>query len=460
MGGKSLSSWKWWIGGAGLVLVVLLVGAWYFIVRPTSAMARSESEKGNGPTKITVETARPQKGGMQRTTTQPGSVQSFESAELYAGVSGYLKSQSVDIGDRVQRGQVLAVVDVPDLEKQVQQHEAKVEEAKARVEQMDARVASSKADVEAAKAMVNQAESTIVSAKANLRFREYQFTRMQQLLDDKSIDARLVDEKQEQRDAALAAKQAADAAVVTAKAQVTAAEAKVRQAEADVTDAKAQVKVAQAELEKAQVLVAYATIKSPYDGVITQRSFFPGDFVRSANEGVHAPLLKVERTDKMRVVVQVPDRDVPFCDCANPAEVELDALPGTKIQATVSRKANSEDPQTRLMRVEVDIPNPTGKIAQGMYGNVTIILDQGTDLLSVPSSCLVGQGENGKAELFVVRDGKARRISVSSGADNGLRVAILKGLKADDEVIVHPGSALTDGLPVNVAPPAPKAAAH
>src|SRR5581483_8233299 len=291
-------------------------------------------ESPSGPEKppaAHVEVVHPQKGALDRSTTQPGSVQAFESVRLFAGVSGYLKTLNVDIGDRVKRGQVLAVVDVPELDKQVQRHASAVEQARARVVQMKARVVSAKAEVEAARAAVPQAEATAKSKAAALRFREKQYKRIQDLYHSKSIDERLVDESMEQRDAALEAKVAAEEGVTSARERLNAAAARVQQAEADVDEAAAEVKVAQAELEKAQVLVHFATITAPFDGVITQRSLFPGDYVKAADEGeTHTPLLTVQRTDRMRVIVQIPDRDVPYCDPGDPAVVELDALPGQK----------------------------------------------------------------------------------------------------------------------------------
>src|SRR5262249_30321052 len=199
-------------------------------------------------------------------------------------------------------------------------------------------VDSAQADLLAAKAAVVQAEATAKSKAAERRFREQQLKRMQDLFALKSIDERLVDEKTEQRDAAREAEQAAKAAVETSRAQVAAADARIHQAEADVLEAQASVKVAEAELEKAQVLVRFGTIHAPFDGVVTQRSVFPGDFIRAASEGsLHLPLLTVQRTDRMRVIVQVPDRDVPYTDPGDPAVVEIDALPEKKFPAKVSR---------------------------------------------------------------------------------------------------------------------------
>ena len=136
------------------------------------------------------------------------------------------------------------------------------------------------------------------------------------------------------------------------------------------------VAVAQANLEKSEVRLAFATIRAPFDGVVTQRNFFPGDFIRSANQGGNEPLLTVQRVDKMRMIVAVPDRDVPFVDVGAAVEVEIDALPGKKWLAKVSRIAGFEDPRTRTMRVEIDLPNPTGQIRPGMNGKATIVLER------------------------------------------------------------------------------------
>jgi RND family efflux transporter MFP subunit len=422
----------------------------YLTVSRTGGAALADDEAPPAPDVPSVQVVLPRVGDMDRTTTQPGTVQACEFANLYAGVSGYLKTQTVDIGDRIERGQVLAKVDVPDLEKQVQKCNAALAQAQARVKQMQAHVTSAEADLKAAEAGVVLAEATQKSRVAELAFRQKQFDRMKQLFHERSIDERLVDEHQERRDAAKEAERAARAGIDNANAQVAAMQAKIEQAKADVLEAQAEVLVAQADLEKAQVMVQFATIVAPFKGVITHRSFFPGDYVRAATEGAsHLPLLTLERTDRMRVVVHVPDRDVPYTDPGDPAEVELDALPGEKFSGKVSRIASSEDPGTRLMHIEIDLPNPTGKICQGMYGRVKIIL-QKSDLLSVPSACLAGRADDGKATVFVVRDGHARRVQVRISEDNGVKVGIVSGLKAGDEVVNHPSADLLDNTPVAV----------
>jgi RND family efflux transporter MFP subunit len=455
---------RYWLLGAvcGLLAALLVGTGGYFLFQglgPTQASAAQHSE-GDGaeqeqPAVPVVEVITPQKGRLDRTTTQPGTVEAFQSARLFAEVSGYLKTQTVDIGDRVKKGQVLARIAVPELEKQLERNRAGVVQALAQVKQMEARVATAKAQLEEAKQEVVQAEALVRTRVHQLRFREIQLQRMKDLVAQTSIAERMQDEKQEQRDAAVEAKITADAGLYTARAKVLAVTAKIQEAEADVAAAKASVEVAKAEVDKAQVLVDWATITSPYDGVITQRSRFPGDFVRAATEGSAVPLLTVARTDLMRVVVLIPDQDVPYVDPGDPAKVEINTLPGEAFVGEVARLARAEDPQTRLMRVEVDVPNPTGKIVQGMFGNVTITLDR-SKLLAVPASCLVSRsGDGKKGTVYAVRDGHAHLTAVKIDAEKGGYVPILEGLKAGDQVVLHPGSDLQDGQAVIVAPASP-----
>jgi HlyD family secretion protein len=446
-----------WIVLTGIVIVAIGGLAWgvkrLSTRTPISVTKAPDHEQGleqePHDTKIEVKVIHPKKGLLERLSTQPGSIQAYESVKLYAKVPGFLKKQTVDIGHRVKRGQVLAIVDVPELESQLKRNSAAVRQAQSRIVQMKARVASARADLLAAKASVTRAEAADKSAAAWVRYRLLQQRRMEALFASRSIEEKLVDEAKEHYETAVETELSAKETITANKAKVSACEAKIDQALADVTEAEAEVEVAEAELEKVQVQVAFATITAPFDGVITTRSLNPGDYVRSANEGgANVPLLTVDRTDLMRVVVQVPDRDVPFTDPGNDAFVLIDALPGRKLPAKVSRIASFEDPQTRLMRVEIDLPNPTGKIRHGMYGQVTIILDQDKDHFSIPSTCVTSKQEDGKATIYVVRDGHAHQVSVRLGVDNGLRVSVLDGLTADDEVILNPGNTLSDGVEV------------
>jgi RND family efflux transporter MFP subunit len=130
--------------------------------------------------------------------------------------------------------------------------------------------------------------------------------------------------------------------------------------------------------------------------------------------------------------------------------VEIDALPGRKFPGKVARVSNSEDPQTKTMRTEVDLKNDDKLLRDGMYGKVTIRLEKASDALSVPSSALAGESESGKGFLYVVRGGKAEKIEVRLGADDGLNTEILSGLNPSDDVVVHPPGTIANGIPVVV----------
>ncbi len=414
-----------------------------------AATAR-EDEAAEGV--IRVETIHPQRGGIERTSKQPGVVLAFESARLFAKFSGYLKSQNVDIGSHVHRGEVLAEIDSPELVKEVDQKQAALEQANAQLAQMKAHVATALADQKAAEAAIEQAAADVDKTKYYATFREKQYDRINDLFKLKSVDERLVDEKLDEFEAAKAANRLALAGMSSAKAQAAAAAARVDQAHADVADAKAKIDVAQAELEKAKVLASYLQIVSPYDGVITERNFFRGDFIRSADQ-TQLPLLAVDRTDKMRVVVQVSDADVPYVHVGNDALLRIPALPGIDFKGKVSRLADAQD-KDRTMRVEVDLPNPDKLLRAQMFGRMVIQLGSLKNALRIPSSCLVGNVDESDdvkvGKVYVVSAGVAHLVQVRVRRDDGLDVEVVDGLNPGDQVVSQPGTTLFDGAKVEL----------
>ena len=147
-----------------------------------------------------------------------------------------------------------------------------------------------------------------------------------------------------------------------------------------MTDAEADVKVAQATLEKAQVMVRIRHHQSPIPALSPIARSSPANTCgRLPKAATSTPLLTVERTDKMRVVCQMPDRDVPYCNVGDTAVVEMDALPGVALEGVAARRPwcpewpTRRTPLAELMHVEIDLENPTGQNPQGMYGHVTII---------------------------------------------------------------------------------------
>jgi len=408
------------------------------------------TEASPEPDATRVDVVHPSRGGLTRTSSQIGSVHSFEHADLYAKVSGYLKTQAVDIGSRVKKGQVLAEIDDPELVLDAERAAAALKEAKTAVVLAEARVKTVQADEQAARAAVAKAEADVASFAAKRKYRQKELTRYRDLLARKAVPQQVVDEYEENYDAALAQERSAEAEVISFRAQLSAAAARIDQAKADLGQAKASVDVNAETLARDRVLVDYTKIISPYDGVVTLRSYHIGDFIRAATEGrMEQPLLTVARTDKMRVVTYVPDRDVPYTNVGDKAIITFDALPDQKFEGTVSRFSFTEVADSRTMRTEVDLENPTGVLREGMYGIATIILEQDTSSLTIPTRCLSAQGKGATASVFVVQNGRAREVPVTVGIDNGIRVEILKGIHVEDEVITN-RTGIADGIPVVV----------
>jgi HlyD family secretion protein len=448
-----------------LVLAAAGTGTGYLFVRGKAAAENlrptqlDSAKSGETSATVSVKVISPRPGGINRLCTQPGSVEPFEAADLYSKVSGFLIEQNVDIGYRVHAGDVLARLSVPEYEKQVKEDTANVARAGARVDQMQAAITTAKADLGAATAAISLAQAEKKSKESYRAYREKQRDRIKDLVASHSLEAKLADENEDQFQAAVSSDLAAAEAVNAARQKEGAARARVAQARADLRYAEAEVETAKDKLEQSKVLLDYTVIRSPYTGVVTQRNFHPGDFIRSADagyaKGERVPVLAVERTDVMRVVIQVPERDVPFVDCGDPAVVEVDALPGVVFETRgsdkveVSRLAASEDPQTRMMRTEVHVKNPDGKLRRGMFGRVTLKLQVGAPgAFRIPSAALFGKAGDGKGMVRLVRAGKAALVPVRIGADNGSDVEILSGVMAEDRVIIRAAGPLSEGSAV------------
>lgn len=443
----------------GIVAVAVLLGGSYLLWTQRgsipaafgpSATANAAESPSASASAVPVEVTRPRPGGIERVCVQPGTVEPFEMADLYAKASGFLTEQSVDIGSRVKAGDVLARLTVPEYEKQVARDQARVRDALAKVRQAAAGIKAAEAEARAAEASVGLAKVTVKAKTAFRQYREKQLTRIKELAASRAVDARLADEQEDFYQSAVEGENAAKEQVNAASERATATKSKVVQAEADLDVAKAQVGVAEADLSKSEVLLGYTVIKSPYTGVVTRRSYHRGDFIKAADQGGNMPLLTVERTDKMRVVVQVPDRDVAYVAVGEAAALEIDALPGRSFKGAIARFAEAEDPTTRLMRTEVDVPNPDGKLRRGMYGRATLILEAGSPgAVRIPSAAVVERKEAGVAVVRVVQDGKVRHQRVTVGADNGTEIEILSGLSQAETVVVRAGRPVPEGTAVS-----------
>jgi HlyD family secretion protein len=436
-------------------VTVLIFVTWAVFGRRHTAEAEpvaSESQTATSGESPSVQTCRPKPGGLQRTINVPATVMAFESSDLFAKLSGYLKTQSVDIGDQVHRGQILAEIESPEYVKARDQAVAALNQANAQVAQADARILTAEAEIAVATPNVKKADADVLRYAATRVFSEKQLKRMEELYALKSVDGQLVDEQQSQVKAACSAEDSAHAGVENAKAMVKSAEARTVQAKADEAAARANVEVAQATLARAAVFVDYLKIVAPFDGVVTKRNFFCGAYISSGDMQGLKPLLTIDRTDRVRVVFQIPDRDVPLVRLGSTAAVLIDSLPGVPLPGKVSRLASAEHSETRTMRAEIDLENDKRLLCHGMYGYVSIDLPCSAQALHIPLSAVVANSGSGTGTVHLVKNSVITSAKVRLGPDNGVETEVLEGLSPTDEVVTKQSAQLADGAVVKAVP--------
>lgn len=359
-----------------LVVLMVLVKAWE---APPASSAAADDKRPH------VETALPVKKTVYRKLNLPGDVLPYEEAAIYARVQGYVESIAFDRGSSVKAGDVLARLSVPELEKDV----AKLQAELALCAPMLSRAAAERDWHEA----IWKRLSLLAEKTPNLV--------NQESLDD--------------------------------------ARGRYEMAKAEVEIAKAKGPGARAALEKAQVLVDLATLKAPFDGVVTHRWVDPGNLIQPAT----TKILHVVRTDPVRVRIHLSQRDIPSLRADSRAKIAFDEFPGQVFEAVVARQFWALNLNTKTMAVEFDLNNSEHLIRPGTFAHVSIDLDSHAGVLVLPASSLVT--EKKKEFLFVVRDGAARKVPVKVGYDDGIEFEVSEGITETDEVIVTGKNLVSDG---------------
>ncbi len=295
---------------------------------------------------------------------------------------------------------------------------AKVNTAIAKLMQMDAQVKTAQQKLKAYQAQVEKAETKIKIAQGQVGLPQ---ARLQ------TVQARI--------EAAKAQREAVRARLSIAKVHAEATRHKVETARAEVA-------AARAELDRLGDLMDYAVIRAPFDGVVTARFVDAGALVEQGK----TPLVTVMNIDRLRVFVDVPEPDVPFVQRGNPVTLKVRELPEEVFKGTVTRFETALDPATRTMRTEIQLANPGHKLRPGMYASVDLGLEVRSKVLTVPAGCLLV--EKDQTFVFIVEDGKAKKLSVQTGLDDGIKVEITGGLTGDETVILTGARLVSDGMPV------------
>jgi RND family efflux transporter MFP subunit len=391
-----------------------------------------------------VTTAPPERGTIRRETSEPGQVEAFETVEILARVPGYVRRMAVDLGDRVDAGQVLAELEAPELEAEHRLKLAHLDQDAADLRKAGAMVSVAEAAVTTAEAGVEHARAAIRRTEAEVARWQAEYDRIDRLVSDRAVTEGLRDETLSKLEAARAGQEEARAQVALAEAALAQSDAEREKAVADVAVAEAHVRFAEADARLAETMVGFTRITSPFAGVVTRRLVDTGHLT---DPGASDPLLTVSRTDIVRVSVGVPEVDAPLVDVGDPARIRLQALEGRTFEGEVSRTSWALDQSTRTLRAEIDLENPEGVLQPGLYVYVTIIAEERPDVLSLPESAIL-RDPAGNASCMVAEDGQARRMPIGLGLSDGDRVEVVSGLSGSEAVITSDPASVEEGQPV------------
>jgi multidrug resistance efflux pump len=453
--------------GAALVVGVVLATHGTGVFTP-SARAAAE-EEGGEESEISVKTIRPRRDPSFSTSIeQPAFVEGYYKADLMARVAGPIKPNGIvdAIGQRVKAGDALVQIDVPDLEQDVRQKKAVLAQRQSERDLAKANVKTAAKAELAAAAMVEVKKGEVGRAEASRKFREDLLRRFTGLASgpNPAVTKDVIAERTEDFEAAVAGVVTAQAAVKDAEAELEKAKAKSEAAAADVKVAESLVEVARKDVDKAQAWLEFATVRAPFDGVITRRNVDPGTFVQNAATAHTEPLLTLVRDDIVTVYMKVPDRFAPYVTSDTEAIVQMDTLPGLVIRGKVTRFSPSLDnpEHDRTMRVEVDLYNDSAaeykaflarekatgnadlksktlplfpkvegkdvadrplRLIPGQFGTMRLVLRSFQNALLLPRAAVVSQG--GTSYVYVVKDGRALKMPVEVQADNGEEVKVV-----------------------------------
>ncbi|HUN73393.1 MAG TPA: efflux RND transporter periplasmic adaptor subunit [Steroidobacteraceae bacterium] len=348
----------------------------------------------------TVQLLTPERGVTGLETVLPGNIEAWYEAPIYARVSGYLKEWYFDYGAHVKKGQVLAVIDAPDLD----------------------------AQLAAAKANLNSARAQVDVRKAQMEFARTTYIRWRD-----SPKGVVSEQEQESK-----------------KADYGSANAAYEASLADVNADRGVV-------DRLNALEQFKSLVAPFDGIVTERNTDIGALINAGSGagGGGAPVLfKVAKVDEMRVYVQVPQAISAGIHDGLTATLLLPQYPERVFHAVVATTARAINNAARTLLVELHADNPDGVLQPGTYAEVHFELPADSSVVHIPTSALIFR-EAGMQVALVGRDDHAQLRSVTLGRNLGTEVEVLRGLTPSDRVINSPPDSLASGDLVNVEGGAP-----
>ncbi len=370
-----------------------------------SSKARANATPEPDANAITVGVTRVAPKAMERQLTISSELVPFQEIDVYAKESGYVRKLDVDYGSHVKAGQVMAVLEIPELQLQLAQDDAAIKSA---------------AD------QVRHAEHALNRVQAQHAVLHLQYDRLHGVA---------------QTQPGLVAQQEVD----DSQGKDLAAEAQVEEAKSTLESARSLLEEAQARRQRDGVLFDYAKITAPFAGVVTERYANLGTLVQAGtNSSTQAlPLVRLSQDNLFRLVIPVPESAVRYIRIGDPVEVTVPSL-NREVVGKVARFSVDVKEATRTMHTEVDVPNPGGALMQGLFAEATLTLERKNRALAVPLEALNHEGDQ-TSVYRVARDGRIEDRRVTLGLATATDAEVLAGLSAGDIVVVGDRAALKPG---------------
>ncbi|MDQ6677363.1 MAG: efflux RND transporter periplasmic adaptor subunit [Acidobacteriota bacterium] len=352
----------------------------------------------------------------------PGNITPLTEAYIYARAAGYLKRRYVDIGDRVRQGQLMAEIEAPDLDQQVIQGRASLQQARANL---------------------GQTQASLEQSQAQQRLTGVTLGRWKTLVARGVLAQQEGDQKQADYDNATAL-------VHVGEANIRAAQDNVRASEANVA--------------RLVELQGFEKIRAPFTGIVTARSVDVGSLIAANGSGQGNPnlggnnsggngsgeLFRVAQIERLRILVNVPQTAAPSIHLGLPANVTVQEYYRRKVTGKVTRTSNSLDPNTRTLLTEVQVNNTNGTLLPGMYAQVQFVTDRISPPILIPGDSLVIRSKG--PEVAILAPGnKVHFVPVTVGRDYGIDIEITSGLNGGEYVVVNPNDDVREGAEVKPA---------
>jgi RND family efflux transporter MFP subunit len=377
---------------AGTFAVILAVA--FFVVHRSrghqeAILERSTTELAGQPPPVEVITV--DLAPTTQTLTLPGETRGWYNSTIYARVSGYVANWVVDIGDKVKKDQVLATIDTPELD----------------------------AQLEAAQAQIKASQAEVTVRETDVDFAKTTYERWQG-----SPKGVVSDQEREDKKARYAA------------------------AEAQLNAARARVALDQANVDRLTFLTSFKQVTAPYDGVITERHLDVGDLVTAGSTSNTSSLYGIAQSDTIRVFVNVPQSASTDIRTGATAQVTVSEHADKVFEGKVARTSRAIDRRARTLRVEVDLPNKDFALLPGMYVEVAFHL-KATNFVQVPASALLFRTSGPQVALIQGTE-TVKFQDVTIARDNGNFVELASGVSAGDKVALNISSQIADGDKVTV----------